>query len=84
MSEYKRLTCEGCKYSKDGKPCDAICCVRNSWMGLIDCYDPEAEAVLEGIGGEDCETCKKQHTMDCPNSSECYSLKDKPYWQPKE
>lgn len=31
-----------------------------------------------------CDTCSKHHTMDCPNSSLCYSLSgDKPYWSPK-
>lgn len=30
---------------------------------------------------KECSNCKKQHTNDCPNSSECYSKKDKPYWE---
>lgn len=30
---------------------------------------------------KECSNCKKQHTKDCPNSSECYSKKDKPYWE---
>ena len=36
---------------------------------------PNAIACLE------CSKCKKQHTNDCPNSSECYSKKDKPYFE---
>ena len=28
-----------------------------------------------------CENCRKRHTMDCPNSSECYALDDKPFWE---
>jgi hypothetical protein len=31
-----------------------------------------------------CDTCKKQHTMLCPNSYHCYSRDDKPYWEQKE
>jgi hypothetical protein len=29
----------------------------------------------------DCDSCKKQKTMECPNSSECYALESKPYWE---
>ncbi|MGI6169984.1 MAG: hypothetical protein ACOYI4_09890 [Christensenellales bacterium] len=29
----------------------------------------------------DCGSCKKQKTMECPNSSECYALESKPYWE---
>ena len=28
-----------------------------------------------------CIYCKKQHTMDCPNSQYCYSTDDKPYFE---
>jgi hypothetical protein len=30
---------------------------------------------------KDCDSCKKQKTMECPNSSECYALESKPYWE---
>jgi hypothetical protein len=33
---------------------------------------------------KDCYSCAKQHTMKCPNSSKCYSLDDKPYWEPNK
>lgn len=29
----------------------------------------------------ECETCIKRKTMYCPNSSECFETKDKPYYQ---
>lgn len=28
-----------------------------------------------------CMYCEKQHTMDCPNSSKCYSLQNKPHFK---
>jgi hypothetical protein len=28
----------------------------------------------------DCCSCKKHSTMECPNSSECYSTEDKPQY----
>lgn len=31
-----------------------------------------------------CFNCKKQHTMECPNSSKCYSTSDKPYFERKK
>lgn len=31
-----------------------------------------------------CGTCDKQHTMRCPNSSECYSIFERPHWEPKK
>ena len=31
-----------------------------------------------------CCNCKKHGTMDCPNSSLCYTLDDKPYFEVKE
>jgi len=27
-----------------------------------------------------CRKCKRHHTMDCPNSSKCFSLDNKPYF----
>lgn len=30
-----------------------------------------------------CDKCRKQHTMQCPNSSKCYSTLDKPYFEKK-
>lgn len=30
---------------------------------------------------KDCRACKKRNTMDCPNSAECYSTIDKPYFE---
>lgn len=27
-----------------------------------------------------CETCGYHRTMECPNSSQCYSTPNKPYW----
>lgn len=27
-----------------------------------------------------CNDCARQHRMDCPNSSKCYALDDKPYF----
>lgn len=31
--------------------------------------------------GIECETCIKRKTMYCPNSSECFNTKNKPYYQ---
>ena len=31
-----------------------------------------------------CYNCKHHKSMSCPNSSECYSLDNKPYFEPKE
>ena len=30
-----------------------------------------------------CETCQRQRTDTCPNSSECYSTLLKPFWKIK-
>ena len=32
----------------------------------------------------DCFNCKKHGTLDCPNSSLCHALYDKPYFEAKE
>jgi hypothetical protein len=32
----------------------------------------------------DCSVCKHCGTMNCPNSSLCWSTSDKPYFEPKE
>ena len=32
----------------------------------------------------DCFNCKKHGTMDCPNSSLCYVLDNRPYFEAKE
>lgn len=31
----------------------------------------------------ECETCIKRKTKYCPNSSECYEIMNKPYYQNK-
>lgn len=31
-----------------------------------------------------CNNCKRQHTMQCPNTSKCYSILSKPYFEQKE
>lgn len=36
------------------------------------------------IKAKNCNYCKKQHTMECPNSSKCYNTMDKPYFEIKE
>lgn len=36
------------------------------------------------ISRRDCSVCKYYGTMDCPNSSLCWSTSDKPYFEPKE
>lgn len=28
-----------------------------------------------------CDTCKHQHTMNCPNSKDCYSIDYKPFYE---
>ena len=28
-----------------------------------------------------CQFCANWGTMDCPNSSKCFALPDKPYWK---
>ena len=33
---------------------------------------------------ESCDQCQHQHTMQCPNSNECYSTQNKPYFKQKE
>lgn len=33
---------------------------------------------------KECSNCRKQHTMDCPNSAECYATEDKPYFERKD
>lgn len=30
-----------------------------------------------------CETCKHQHTMNCPNSKDCYAIDYKPFYESK-
>ncbi len=30
-----------------------------------------------------CSNCKHYHTMNCPNSSECYSISYKPFYEKK-
>lgn len=30
----------------------------------------------------ECYTCLKSGTMECPNSSLCYSIETKPFWEP--
>lgn len=32
----------------------------------------------------DCSVCAHRGTMDCPNSSLCWSTSDKPYFEPEE
>lgn len=43
------------------------------------CFEEEEREIERS-----CNNCKKQHTMQCPNSSKCYSVLDKPYFEPKE
>lgn len=31
-----------------------------------------------------CQFCANWGTMDCPNSSKCFALPDKPYWKVRE
>lgn len=31
-----------------------------------------------------CQSCANWGSMDCPNSSECYALPNKPYWKAKQ
>jgi TPP-dependent indolepyruvate ferredoxin oxidoreductase alpha subunit len=38
----------------------------------------------EFIEKRDCSVCKHCGTMNCPNSSLCWSTSDKPYFEPKE
>ena len=33
------------------------------------------------VENKSCNECEKQHTMDCPNSSYCYSTEGKPYFK---
>lgn len=40
--------------------------------------------IIKDEKSKDCSKCKKQHTMDCPNSSKCYSVLGKPYFELKE
>lgn len=38
----------------------------------------------EFIEKRDCCVCANRGTMNCPNSSLCWSTSDKPYFEPKE
>lgn len=40
--------------------------------------------IINKIKRKKCEKCKYWKTMDCPNSSLCYNIKDKPYFKNKE
>lgn len=31
-----------------------------------------------------CAFCRKQRTMDCPNSAECAATNDRPHWDPRK
>ena len=35
----------------------------------------------EGIDYKNCLICSRRHTMECPNSSKCFSLENKPYFK---
>lgn len=39
--------------------------------------------IIKAEKNKDCNMCKKKKTMECPNSSECYSIKDKPFFESK-
>lgn len=43
------------------------------------CYSRSDRPEWEKIPS--CETCVKRKSMRCPNSSECYSLINKPKWE---
>lgn len=40
--------------------------------------------LLEQYKARDCKVCVRYGTMNCPNSSLCWSTSDKPYFEPKE
>lgn len=33
---------------------------------------------------KECSNCKKQHSIECPNSIECYATENKPYFERKD
>lgn len=39
--------------------------------------------IIKAEKSKDCSMCKKRKTMDCPNSSKCYSTEDKPFFESK-
>lgn len=45
---------------------------------------PSMRFVLLPEEVRDCCNCKKHGRMDCPNSSLCHALDDKPYFEIKE
>lgn len=51
----------------------------NLWRFLIT-YDNWGRINKKNVQRE-CSKCKKHYTMYCPNSSLCYSLEEKPYFE---
>lgn len=39
--------------------------------------------IIKGERNKDCDMCIKKKTMECPNSSLCYSTENKPYFKSK-
>lgn len=37
--------------------------------------------IFNMIVARDCKVCRKRQTMECPNSSMCWSTSDKPYFE---
>lgn len=81
-SGNKYHICEKCRYIKEQ---DRYC---DNDDFSYDIYSNNKtylnEVIQRNYSERDCSNCKKQHTMACPNSSECYSTVNKPYYEDKD
>ena len=61
----------------------AVICI-GLWIEGYIATRKRKKKVQELIRTRNCYVCKNLGTMDCPNSSLCWSTSDRPYFIPKE
>lgn len=54
------------------------------WASSIQQYNKGCEDTEKAYRNKKCDKCANWKTFNCPNSSLCYSTKNKPYFKIKE
>ena len=50
-------------------------------INIIDELNKRFGTISTSEGADKCLICSRRHTLECPNSSKCLSLENKPYFK---